>query len=66
MLPVTLKFGFFGDVTGDGAIDQNDAVVWTREQYPKADWLVRAGLMTKLQNDMSSYSTGGCNGTYSG
>jgi hypothetical protein len=60
---MTLKFGFFSDLTRDGAIDMNDAVVWTRQQYPRADWLMRAGLMTKIQNDMTSYTSGGCNGT---
>ena len=63
VLPMTLKFGFFSDLTRDGAIDMNDAVVWTRQQYPRADWLMRAGLMTKIQNDMTSYTSGGCNGT---
>ena len=44
-------------------MDVDDAVVWTRDQYPKADWLVRVGLMTKLQNDVTSYTNGGCNGS---
>jgi hypothetical protein len=63
VLPVTLKWGFYEDITGDDAVDVNDAVVWTRDQYPKADWLVRAGLITKLQNDVTSYTNGGCNGS---
>ena len=37
VLPVTLKFGVFGDLTGDGNVGQDDAVVWTREQWPLAD-----------------------------
>ena len=62
-LPMTLKFGFFTDLSGDGMIDRNDAIIWTRDQYPRADWLVRQGLMTKLDNDVTSYTNGGCDGS---
>ena len=62
VLPVTLKFGVFSDLTGDGHVGQNDAVVYARNQYPLADWIYRVGLIFKLDNDMTSY-TGGEGGT---
>ena len=56
LLPVTLKFGAFGDLTGDGSVGQDDAVVWTREQWPLADWIYRAGLVFKIDSDATSYA----------
>jgi hypothetical protein len=56
VLPVTLKFGVFGDLTGDGSVGQDDAVVWTREQWPLADWIYRAGLVFKIDSDATSYA----------
>ena len=58
VLPVTLKFGIFGDLSGDGAVDQNDAMIWMRRQYPLADAVYRHGLIVKLDSDTTSYVQG--------
>lgn len=55
-LPVTLRFGFFGDISGDGNVSQDDAEVYAREQYPLADAVYRAGLVLKLDSDITSYT----------
>ena len=55
VLPVTLKIGLFGDVTDDGTVSMDDAVVYSREQYPLADSVYRAGLVMKLDSDITSY-----------
>lgn len=56
VLPATLKTGFFGDVSGDGTVSMDDAVIYTREQYPLADSVYRAGLVMKLDSDITSYT----------
>ncbi len=56
VLPVTLKMGFFGDVSGDGTVSMDDAVIYAREQYPLADSVYRAGLVMKLDSDITSYT----------
>ena len=53
VLPVTLKFGLFGDLSRDGIVDQKDAVIWARSQYPLADSVYRHGLIVKLDLDTS-------------
>ena len=55
VLPATLKFGFFADLTGDGAVNQDDGVVYSRQQYPLADWIYRSSLILKVDVDMTSY-----------
>eukprot|EP00947_MAST-08B_sp_MAST-8B-sp1_P003034 g3034.t1 len=55
VLPVTLRFGFFQDISGDGKVDDDDCRIFTRRQYPLADWLYRAGLVFKIGNDYTSY-----------
>jgi hypothetical protein len=55
VLPATLKFGFFGDLSGNGVVDRNDAVIWVRSQYPLADAVYRHGLVVKLDSDSTSY-----------
>ena len=56
VLPLTLKFGLFEDITGDSVVDMDDAVVFAREQYPLADSIYRAGLVMKLDSDITSYT----------
>ena len=56
-LPYILRLGFFEDLTRDGKVNADDGRVWTRSQYPLADWLYRAGLFTKIQSDATSYLT---------
>lgn len=56
VLPVTFKIGLFGDVTEDGIVSMDDAVVYAREQFPLADSVYRAGLVMKLDNDITSYT----------
>jgi hypothetical protein len=58
VLPVTLRFGIFGDLSGDGTVDQDDTVIWTRNQYPLADSIYRHGLVVKLDSDSTSYVQG--------
>lgn len=58
VLPVTLRFGIFGDLSGDGTVDQEDTVVWLRAQYPLADSIYRHGLIVKLDSDSTSYVQG--------
>ena len=58
VLPVTLRFGIFKDLSGDGKVDQNDAVIWARSQYPLADSVYRHGLVIKLDSDSTSYVQG--------
>eukprot|EP01043_Picozoa_sp_COSAG02_P055398 COSAG02_NODE_6414_length_3587_cov_2.185493_1_plen_951_part_00 len=65
VLPVTLRFGFFGDLSGDGTVNQNDAVIWTRSQYPLADSIYRHGLIVKLDSDSTSYVQGEANKRWS-
>ena len=47
-LPYTLRLGFFGDVTADGRVDEDDAVVWARGQSPLADSVYRSGVQRVL------------------
>jgi hypothetical protein len=56
VLPVHLRFGFFRDITADGTVNMDDCVVWTRRQYPLADWRYRLGLVWKVGNDYTSYT----------
>eukprot|EP01052_Picozoa_sp_SAG31_P035738 SAG31_NODE_4353_length_3321_cov_2.678150_3_plen_843_part_00 len=58
VLPATVKFGLFGDLSGDGAVDQNDAIIWARGQYSLADSVYRYGLIVKLDIDSTSYAQG--------
>jgi hypothetical protein len=55
VLPVTLKWGVFSDLTEDSKVDENDAVIWTREQHPKADWVYRSSLVLALAVDEATY-----------
>ena len=55
VLPVHLRFGMYSDVTGDGKADADDSTVWTRSQYPLADFVFRGSLTMKIDNDISSY-----------
>ena len=56
VLPITLKFGFFGDISGDGMLNMDDSIIYSREQYPLADSIYRAGLVVKLDSDITSYT----------
>ena len=57
-LQVRLRVGLFSDVTRDGMVNDDDEIVWMREQYPLADWVYRAGLVVKLDrcvcNDLNT------------
>ena len=55
VLPVTLRFGFVSDITTDGRADADDCTVWTRSNYPVADFVFRGALIMKIDNDVSSY-----------
>lgn len=55
VLPLTVKIGFFGDISGDGKVSQDDAIIYAREQYPRADSVYRGGILVKLDNDITSY-----------
>ena len=37
VLPVTLKWGLFGDISADGGVNVDDAVLYTRTQYNGVD-----------------------------
>eukprot|EP00040_Diaphanoeca_grandis_P037223 m.241469 g.241469 ORF g.241469 m.241469 type:complete len:965 (-) comp33776_c0_seq1:288-3182(-) len=56
-LPQQLRFGFFTDITGDGKVDADDSLVYTRNQYPVMDYVYRAGIILKLGLDYTSYET---------
>ena len=51
VLPVTLRWGMFRDISADGKVNADDTTIWTRRQYPLADWLYRSALITKLGSD---------------
>jgi hypothetical protein len=55
VLPVTLRFGFFSDLTTDGKVNADDCTVWTRSNYPVADFIFRGSMTIKIDNDISSY-----------
>jgi hypothetical protein len=55
VLPVHLRFGMYSDVTADGKADADDSTVWTRSQYPLADFVFRGSVTMKIDNDISSY-----------
>ena len=55
LLPQKLRLGFFTDLTNDGKASADDSVVWTREQYPLADFVYRAAAIMKIDLDISSY-----------
>ena len=55
VLPLHLRFGMFSDVTGDRKADADDSTVWTRSQYPLADFAYRGSVVLKIDNDISSY-----------
>jgi hypothetical protein len=55
VLPVTLRFGFFSDITADDKVDADDCTVWTRSNYPVADFVFRGSMTYKTDNDISSY-----------
>lgn len=57
-LPYVLTVGVFDDITGDGAVDGDDVLLWRRMQYPRADVLYRTSLVYKLQIDLTSYNAG--------
>jgi hypothetical protein len=46
----------YGDISGDSVVGMDDAVVFAREQYPVADSIYRAGLIMKLDSDITSYT----------
>ena len=48
VLPATIKIGFYGDLTGDGIVNQDDGIVYSRLQYPLADWIYRSGMCRSL------------------
>lgn len=52
-----VRVGMFSDVTGDGVVNDDDATVWMREQYPLADWVYRAGLVVKLDRCVAMESS---------
>lgn len=56
VLPMSFKFGFFGDITADGQVSEDDATVYSRDQYPLADAVYRAGIIVKLDSDITSYT----------
>ena len=55
LLPQKLRLGFLTDLTNDGKASADDSVVWTREQYPLADFVYRAAAIMKIDLDISSY-----------
>lgn len=54
---MSFKFGFFGDITADGQVSEDDAVVYARDQFPLADAVYRAGIIVKLDSDITSYTS---------
>lgn len=56
VLPYTIKFGLFSDISGDNMVSDDDAVIYSREQYPVADSVYRSGVIVKLDSDITSYS----------
>ena len=55
-LPISLLVGVFGDLTSDGAVNNDDLALWRRAQFPRADVLYRTTLPYKIQVDLTSYN----------